>query len=121
MIEPHLKALLSKLRPAFKTAIATNRTDTMDRVLEVHDLEGQFDLVVTASDVRHPKPHPEQLLMILGHFQIPPDRMLYIGDSALDAQSAQAAHVPFVAFRNASLPAWIHIQHLQQIEEILGL
>lgn len=121
VIEPHLKALLAKLRPAFKTAIATNRTDTMGRVLEEHELEGQFDLVVTALDVHHPKPHPEQLQVILEHFEITPERMIYIGDSALDAQSAEAAQVPFIAFRNASLPARVHIQSLQQIEALLGL
>jgi phosphoglycolate phosphatase len=121
VIEPHLKALLARLRPAFKTAIATNRTDTMDRVLEEHELEEQFDLVVTALDVQHPKPHPEQLQVILKHFEIEPDRMIYIGDSVLDAQCAQAAQVPFIAFRNASLPARMHIQSLGQIEEILGI
>jgi phosphoglycolate phosphatase len=121
VIEPHLKALLAKLRPAFNTAIATNRTDTMDRVLEEHELEGQFDLVVTALDVRHPKPHPDQLQVILEHFGITPEGMIYIGDSALDAQSAQSAQVPFIAFRNASLPARLHIQSLKQIEGLLGL
>jgi HAD superfamily hydrolase (TIGR01509 family) len=121
VIEPHLRALLAKLRPAFKTAIATNRTDTMDRVLEEHKLEGEFDLVVTALDVHHPKPHPEQLQVILDHFEITPDRMIYIGDSDLDARSAGAANVPFIAYRNASLPARLHIQSLRQIEDILGL
>jgi len=121
VMEPHLKSLLAKLRPAFRTAIATNRTDTMDRVLVEHDLEGQFDLVVTAMDVRHPKPHPEQLQAILDHFNIAPDRMIYIGDSTLDAQAAQAAEVPFIAFRNASLPARFHVDSLRQVEEILRL
>lgn len=121
VMEPNLKSLLSKLRPAFKTAIATNRTDTMDRVLVEHDLEGQFDLVVTAMDVSRPKPHPEQLQVILDHFKIAPDHMMYIGDSALDSQSAQAAEVPFIAFRNVSLPALAHVDNLQQIEDILGL
>ena len=121
VIEPHLKDLLSKLRPAFKTAIATNRTDTMDRVLAEHDLEGQFDLVVTALDVNHPKPHPEQLQVILNHFNIAACQMIYIGDSTLDAQAAQAADVPFIAFRNASLPARTHVDSLRQVEHILKL
>lgn len=121
VIEPHLRGLLSKLRPAFKTAIATNRTDTMDRVLEEHDLLGQFDLVVTASDVRYPKPHPEQLLVIMSHFNIDAAKMIYIGDSALDAQAAQAAGVPFIAYRNTDLTARSHIDCLQQIEKILDL
>jgi phosphoglycolate phosphatase len=121
VMEPYLKALLAKLRPAFKTAIATNRTDTMDRVLVEHDLEGQFDLVVTAMDVSRPKPHPEQLQVILSHFNIGPDRMIYIGDSALDAQAAQAADVPFIAFGNTNLLANIHIDCLQQVEALLRL
>ena len=32
-IEPHLVSLLEKLRPQFKTSIATNRTDTMNQVM----------------------------------------------------------------------------------------
>jgi phosphoglycolate phosphatase len=121
VMEPHLKALLGKLRPAIKTAIATNRTDTMERVLEEHDLEGQFDLVVTALDVLHPKPHPEQLHRILSHFEVAPDHMIYIGDSALDAQCAQAAHVPFIAFRNPSLPAQVYVDNLRQVAKLLDL
>jgi HAD superfamily hydrolase (TIGR01549 family) len=121
VVEPTLKTLLEKLTPAFKTAIATNRTDTMDRVLSEHDLEGQFDMVVTASDVRYPKPHPEQLNVIVKHFGIDPQQMIYIGDSLLDAQAAQAAAVPFIAYGNPDLSADAHIVSLQQIESILEL
>jgi phosphoglycolate phosphatase len=119
--EPYLKPLLSRLRPAFKTAIATNRTDTMTRVLAEHDLEGRFDLVVTASDVRHPKPDPEQLQVILAHFGIAPAQMIYIGDSDLDARAALAAQVPFIAYRNADLPAHQHIESLSEVAQILQL
>lgn len=119
--EPWLDSLLGKLRPGLKTAIATNRTDTMDRVLEVHNLEDRFDLVVTALDVRHPKPHPEQLHVILKHFRIEPRQMLYIGDSSLDSQAAQAAQVPFVAYANPDLPAHVHVDSLQQVETLLRL
>jgi phosphoglycolate phosphatase len=119
--EPHLDALLDKLRPDIKTAIATNRTDTMNRVLEVHGLEDRFDLVVTALDVHHPKPHPEQLLVILQHFGIAPEQMIFIGDADVDAQAAQAAQVPFVAYANPHLPALVHIDSLQQVETFLRL
>jgi HAD superfamily hydrolase (TIGR01509 family) len=119
--EPNLKSVLPKLRTRYKTAIATNRTDTMERVLVEHDLEGQFDLVVTAMDVQMPKPHPEQLLAVLAHFMITPRQMVYIGDSLLDAQASQAAGVPFIAFQNSDLPADLHIEALSQIPPILGL
>jgi phosphoglycolate phosphatase-like HAD superfamily hydrolase len=121
VIEPSLKDLLRKLLPGYRTAIATNRVDTMDRVLSTHGLEGKFDIVVTASDVRFPKPDPEQLNVIMAHFHIGPGQMVYIGDSQLDAQAAQAAAVPFIAFGNPGLPADIHIDGLDQVDAILGL
>ncbi len=121
VIEPTLKSLLTSLKPVYRTAIATNRTDTMDRVLSEHGLEGRFDLVVTASDVAHPKPHPEQLTLILSHFGIAPEGMIYIGDSLLDGQAARAAGVPFIAYRNHDLAAEMHIESLWQIRELLGL
>ena len=119
--EPGLKSLLPKLRKHFKTAIATNRTDTMARVLLEHELDGLFDLVVTAMDVRTPKPHPEQLLAVLNHFNIAPEQMIYIGDSQLDEQASRAAGVPFVAFQNRALTADVHIETLSQIASILAL
>lgn len=118
-IEPHLKALLELLRPAFKTAIATNRTDTMARVLDEHGLDGRFDKIVTASDVQHPKPHPEQLLVLLEHFRIDARQMLYVGDSELDAIAADKAQVPFVAYGNPKLKAHMHIDSLDRLSQLL--
>jgi phosphoglycolate phosphatase len=121
VVEPSLKNLLAKLTPGFKVAIATNRTDTMGRVLSEHELEGQFDIVVTASDVQFPKPHPEELIVILDTFGIEPEQMVYIGDSELDAQAALSASVPFIAYRNANLTADAHIDSLRQVEDLLRL
>jgi HAD superfamily hydrolase (TIGR01509 family) len=117
--EPHLDRLLSALRPAFKTAVATNRTDTMDRVLQEHNLEGAFDRVVTALDVTHPKPHPEQLLVLLDHFGIDPSRMVFIGDSELDAAAARQAAVPFIAYANQELEAAHHVSDLLQVLQLI--
>jgi phosphoglycolate phosphatase len=118
-IEPHLKSLLRFLRPNYKIAIATNRTDTMPRVLSDHGLEGQFDQVVTALDVTRPKPDPEMLLKILKFFKINADQMLYIGDSALDSLAAKGAGAPFVAYDNPTLSAEYHIQSLKELESSL--
>jgi HAD superfamily hydrolase (TIGR01509 family) len=121
VIEPHLLSVLPKIRTRFKTAIATNRTDTMEKVLEIHQLENQFDLVVCASDVRAPKPHPESLLKVAGHFNVSPDETLYIGDSKVDEQAAIAAGMPLVAYANSNLAAAYHIENLKALESILGI
>jgi HAD superfamily hydrolase (TIGR01509 family) len=118
--EPHLRIIMGKLRPAYKTAIATNRTDTMQHVLIEHDLQDAFDFVVTALDVPHPKPHPDQLLAILDYFAIEPCEMVFIGDSQLDATAAQRSRVPFIAYNNPDLTADRHISSLNDIPGLLG-
>lgn len=118
--EPYLRGVLTQLRPVYKTAIATNRTDTMARVLETHDLHEHFDKVVTASDVRRPKPYPDQLILLLAHFGIESGQMLFVGDSELDAAASHQAGVPFVAYNNPRLTAKAHIQNLKQLLSVLG-
>jgi HAD superfamily hydrolase (TIGR01549 family) len=118
-VEPYLVELLTKIRPELKTAIATNRSDTMDRLLAEFELSDYFDLVVTSFDIQHPKPHPDSLFKILDYFDIESHQVLYIGDSQVDAEAAQAAKIPFVAFRNRMLPTEYHIENLKQLEEIL--
>ena len=118
-IEPALVDLLHRIRPPLKTAIATNRTDTMHRLLEEFGLEDHFDMVVTSLDVTRPKPHPEPLQKILGHFGLDPEKALYVGDSGVDAQAAAAANMPFAAYRNRDVAAAYYIDSLQELETIL--
>jgi phosphoglycolate phosphatase len=120
-VEPHLLTLLEKIRPKRKTAIATNRTDTLQRLLDEFQLDGYFDLVVTASDVQRPKPHPDALLKILEYFSIEAHQAIYIGDSQLDELAAKAAGIPLVAYRNKSLSSDYHVQNLQELEDLLEI
>ncbi|HDM78872.1 MAG TPA: hypothetical protein ENG51_20790, partial [Deltaproteobacteria bacterium] len=55
-VQEGLVDFLEYLRPKYKTAIATNRTVSMAMVLEEFKLQDYFDLVVTAADVKRPKP-----------------------------------------------------------------
>ena len=118
-IEPHLKPLLKKLRPEFKTAVVTNRTDTMSYILDQHGLCDLFDLVLTALNVPRPKPHPDPLLKLLNHFGATPEQVLYIGDSTLDEQAAKASGISLAAYDNLSLEARYHIKSLEEIEAIV--
>jgi phosphoglycolate phosphatase len=121
ILEPNLKPLLDMIRPRYKTAIATNRSDTMDQVLSEHHLEGYFDLVVSSMDVDRPKPYPDPLIKILEYFEIKADCAIYVGDSELDQMASQAAGVPFVAYQNTSLTADFHIGSLKEMARILDI
>lgn len=118
-IEPHLKALLDWMRNRYKTAIATNRTDTMDRLLREFGLADRFDLVVTSLDVERPKPFPDPLFKILSRFRVEPRQAVFVGDSEVDEATARAAGVPFIAYRNPALEASWHIESLKELEGFL--
>lgn len=116
---PHLDALLDRLQNRVHTAIATNRSNTMNRVLTAHGLAGRFELVVTALDVMRPKPAPEQLLKILEYFSARPDEMIYVGDSELDERASASAQVPFIAFNNPDLKADFFATDMRDVAAIL--
>jgi phosphoglycolate phosphatase len=113
--EPGLKELLALLKPKCRLAVATNRSNTIGKVLELNGLTGYFDIVVSSLDVQRPKPHPESLLKILDFFSIRPDQALYVGDSTVDSETAKAASVPFVAYKNGNLDAAFHVDQLLDI------
>jgi len=119
VIEPHLKPLIKTLRPRYKTAVVTNRTDTMPAIMSEFDLRGDFDMVVTAWDVQNPKPDPEGLIKVLDHFRLSPEEAVYVGDTHVDEAAAAAAGVTFVAYANPSLNAAYHIRNLGEIRNIV--
>jgi HAD superfamily hydrolase (TIGR01509 family) len=71
----------------------------MDILLESFGLDGFFSCVMTAGRVANPKPHPEPLLKVLDQYGIKAHQALFVGDSEVDRQAADAAGVPFVAYR----------------------
>ncbi|MBW1649804.1 MAG: HAD-IA family hydrolase [Deltaproteobacteria bacterium] len=120
-IEPYLKTLLNKLKPKYKLAIATNRTNTMPTALKEFGLEQYFDYVVCALDVKNPKPDPEQLYKIIDFFKVKPKQIIYIGDAVTDEKASYAAGVPFVAYDNKKLKADFYINGLEEVEKILKI
>jgi len=119
-MEPNLRELLSALPRRIKRAVSTNRSYTIGDVLRIHGLAGAFDLVVSALDVKKPKPDPESALKILQYFAIVPSAALFVGDSDTDQRAAQGAQIPFIAYKNRSLQADYYIDDLLAIKEIIN-
>jgi HAD superfamily hydrolase (TIGR01509 family) len=101
---PGMRRLLTALRGRCATAMFTNRTRTVGAVLDHFDLHPLFHLVVSADKVR-PKPHPEGLLYILDVFGVRGEETIYVGDTAVDEQSAADAGVRLISFDNPDLKA----------------
>jgi HAD superfamily hydrolase (TIGR01549 family) len=96
-----------------RMAVNTNRTDTMEMMLDIFELRRFFAPVITAARVSHPKPNPEGVHKILAHWNLRGPEVAYLGDSRLDEQTARAAGVPFWAFQNLSLVAALHIPNFE--------
>ena len=120
ILEPGLKTLLKSLWGKLGLAVATNRSNTIERVLELHGLSRYFDIVVSSLDVKSPKPHPEYLLKILRFFKIGADEALYVGDSLVDYETARAAGVPFISYKNRALTADYYLDQLIDIPGLIG-
>jgi len=111
-----IRDFLEWLRGAgFRLAVNTSRTDTMDYILSVMDLEGFFLPVITSARVSTPKPHPEGLHMIMREHGVQPWEVAYIGDSLVDERTARAAEVRFWAYRDQTLEAEVHIESFWDI------
>jgi phosphoglycolate phosphatase len=54
-------------------------------------LQGVFDSIVTADDIREPKPAPQMLVSAARQLGLEPSELLMIGDSRADVLMAQAA------------------------------
>jgi phosphoglycolate phosphatase len=118
-MEPGLIPFLEYIRSWAKTAVATNRTNTIGAVLELFDLTDYFDMVVSALDVARPKPDPESMQKIMNRFMVGPKDCLFIGDSEVDAQTALNAGVSLVAYKNDRLPARLHVQDYDELTDYL--
>jgi len=110
--------VLKILHPKIDLAVCTNRSTSMDMVLDSFGLTPYFSCVMTAAKVQNPKPHPEPLLRVLKHYGISSGEALFIGDSEVDCQAAIAAGIPFVAYK-AELTALARINHHGDIVNML--
>ena len=95
---PDVARVLATLRRAgVKLALLTNKEQRFVRfLLEVHGLDGEFDLQVCGDSLAAKKPDPLPVQHCLKVFQVPAARALLVGDSAIDVQTA----------RNAGIAAW---------------
>jgi phosphoglycolate phosphatase-like HAD superfamily hydrolase len=60
-------------------------------------------MVVTALDVKNPKPHPESIEKILQSLNLKKEETVFVGDSEVDQQAAKSSGVKFIAYKNRDI------------------
>ncbi len=121
-LEPNLIPALTRIKEqGILRAISTSRTTAMSSILTRFALEQYFDLVVTASDVKNPKPHPESVEVILRKLALDRSEAVLVGDSENDFRTALAAGIKFIAYKNGGLAGHAHIHdHLEILKLLSG-
>ena len=103
-MEPNLLQTLDRLKEkGIIRAISTNRTTSMKHIMERFGLWPFFDMVVTALDVKNPKPHPESIEKIVQAFNLNKEEIIFIGDSEVDQQTAKSSGIKFIAYKNRKI------------------
>lgn len=69
----------------------------MEEILRRESLLASFDLLIGLEDVARHKPDPEGLRKAMDRLGSSPAQALYVGDSVVDAETAQRAGVAFAA------------------------
>ncbi len=120
-LEPGLEIFLDAARGmGFRLGIFTNRTDTMDFILDYYNLNRFFDIVETAATVTFPKPHPEGLHKIIKAWGVRRGEIAFVGDSVVDEQTAEAAGVQFWAYKNEKLRRHLFVPNFHTLRQWLG-
>jgi phosphoglycolate phosphatase len=94
-----VRPLLRRLRQqGVATALLTNKEGAFaHRLLALHDLVSEFDIIVAGDTLPVKKPHPDVVLHALQALGAAPDEALLVGDSITDVRTA----------RNAGVAAWM--------------
>ncbi|MBT9382863.1 phosphoglycolate phosphatase [Pseudooceanicola sp. CBS1P-1] len=107
-VYPGAKAALDALAQAgHSLAICTNKPEAPARaVLDHLGLLPRFAEVLGGDSLPQRKPAPEPLLAVLD--RLPAGPAIYIGDSEVDAATAEAAGVPFLLFTEGYRKGAVH-------------
>jgi phosphoglycolate phosphatase len=97
-------------------------------VLQRDDLLSCFDVIIGGEDVAAHKPDPAGLHMALARLACPVNAALYVGDSVVDAETAERASVRFLAVLSgvtprdafAPYPAWSMLDDLAGLPDLLA-
>lgn len=104
--------------------ISTKYRYRIKELLDQHFPINFMDIIVGGEDVQKAKPSPEGLILALKKLHATKSETLYIGDSTIDAETAQAAGVAFAGITHGvtttkELSKYPHWKIMSSLEELL--
>ncbi len=114
-----LRPFMLELKRRYRLALATNRSATVPALVEHLNLADVFDAIASALDKVPPKPAPDILRLCMERARVKPDQAIYIGDSPIDREAAEAAGVAFIGV-GARVDHHHRIASLHELADALG-
>ena len=104
--------------------ISTKFRYRIKELLDQHFPEDFLDIIIGGEDVKTPTPSPEGLLLAIKQLHVTKAETLYIGDSTVDAETAQKAGVDFAGITHGmttaeELQRYPHKKIMDSLEELL--
>ena len=104
--------------------ISTKFRYRIKELLNQHFPDDFLDIIIGGEDVKTPKPSPEGLLLAIKQLHATKAETLYIGDSTVDAETAQKAGVDFAGITHGMTTAeelrqYPHKKIMSSLEELL--
>ncbi len=92
--------------------------------MDLHFPEDFFDIIVGGEDVQYEKPDPQGIRFAMEQLGTTAPEVLYIGDSTIDAETAQNAGVDFIGVTTGmtsreELASYPHLQIIRSLKELL--
>ncbi len=101
-IDSDVVSILSKLKANYKVGLLTNADSVFLRqILKENNLEQYFDEVVISSEVGYSKPSKEIFDIMLKRLNFDPGEALFIDDSLLHIDGAEAVGIQGIQFQGA--------------------
>lgn len=105
--------------------VSTKRRGVIEDILAYQGLSDRVAFCVGGNDTPHYKPAPDGALLALSKAGIRASEALFVGDTVIDAETAQRAGLDFAAVCNGTTPAsafadWPHVHVAPDLPELHG-
>jgi len=93
---PGIGEMLAELAPTYRMAVLSNKGERLSvEILEGLDLAWRFKEILGGDSLPTRKPSPAGLNALADRFDVPVERLMLIGDSRIDAETARNAGCAF--------------------------
>ncbi len=98
-VDNDLMAMIRNLRPAYKTAIISNATESLGTDLtDRYQIADAFDLIVFSAEEKIMKPDPQMYLRTLSRLQNKPFECIFVDDMEVNVAAAQNLGLKAIRF-----------------------